>query len=183
MPTDPPRTRLPPDPAGGPRRDPEGALPPDPAGGPRRDPEGGLRPDPAGPALAEALVAVGDRWALLLVATLLDGPLRFGELQERLSGIAPNVLSQRLRHLQEHGLIAAEPYSERPPRFVYELTAPGHELADPLRLLADWGARHGESDPPRHATCGSALEVVWYCPTCSEAVFTSDPEQEETHFA
>ena len=58
------------------------------------------------PALAEALAAVGDRWTLLLIAALLEGPLRFGELQERLPGIAPNVLSQRLRHLQqnlEHG--------------------------------------------------------------------------------
>ena len=47
--------------------------------------------------LADALASVGDRWTLLIVATLLDGPRRFGELQKELDGIAPNVLSSRLR--------------------------------------------------------------------------------------
>jgi DNA-binding HxlR family transcriptional regulator len=115
---------------------------------------------------------------MLLVATLLEGPLRFGELQERLPGIAPNVLSQRLRHLQEHGLLLAEPYSERPPRFVYELTANANELADPLRMLAGWANRHAEAEPRRHAVCGSAMEVVWYCPTCREPVLEEEDEGE-----
>ena len=53
--------------------------------------------DRARSALADALAAVGDRWTLLLVAALLDGPRRFGELQEEVAGIAPNVLTQRLR--------------------------------------------------------------------------------------
>ena len=68
--------------------------------------------------LAAALRSVGDRWTLLLVEALLDGPLRFGDLQERLEGIAPNVLSERLRRLEREGLVLAEPYSERPRRFV-----------------------------------------------------------------
>jgi DNA-binding HxlR family transcriptional regulator len=127
-------------------------------------------------ALGEALAAVGDRWTLLLIAALLEGPLRFGELEERLPGIAPNVLSQRLRHLQERGLVLAEPYSERPRRFVYELTARAHELAEPLRLLADWAEHQGEAVTRRHASCGSPLELVWYCPTCREPV--NDPADE-----
>src|SRR5881275_1739072 len=99
--------------------------------------------------LAAALDSVGDRWTLLLVEALLDGPRRFGDLEEGLQGIAPNVLSQRLRRLEGEGLAIADPYSERPPRFVYELTAAGRELAGALRLLADWGARHREgADPP-----------------------------------
>jgi DNA-binding HxlR family transcriptional regulator len=121
--------------------------------------------------LDHALEAVGDRWTLLLVAALLDGPRRFGDLQEEVGGIAPNVLTQRLRHLEREGLVSAEPYSERPPRFVYELAAPGRELAGALRLLADWGARHAdESEGLRHAACGTELEARWYCGTCDRAV-------------
>jgi DNA-binding HxlR family transcriptional regulator len=118
-------------------------------------------------ALGEALSAVGDRWTLLLIAALLDGPRRFGDLEGDLGGIAPNVLIARLRRLEAEGLVLAEPYSERPPRHVYELTAAGRGLAGALRLLADWGARHGEDAAgPRHAACGTPLEAVWWCPTC-----------------
>ena len=93
--------------------------------------------------LADALERVGDRWTLLVVAALLDGPKRFNELQDELDGIAPNVLSSRLKALTEQALIVAQPYSERPPRFAYELSESGRELAGALRLLADWGARSG----------------------------------------
>jgi DNA-binding HxlR family transcriptional regulator len=101
----------------------------------------------------------------------LDGPRRFGDLQQSVPGIAPNVLSQRLRRLEGEGLVLAQPYSERPERFVYELTASGHELAGALRLLADWGARHREGgEPPRHDACGTPVEVRWWCPTCERPV-------------
>ncbi len=121
--------------------------------------------------LAAALDSVGDRWTLLLVEALLDGARRFGDLQEELAGIAPNVLTQRLRKLEREGLVLAEPYSLRPPRFVYELTASGRELADALRLLADWGARHREGgEAPRHAACGTQVEMRWWCPTCERPV-------------
>src|SRR5256885_632434 len=83
--------------------------------------------------LSAALERVGDRWTLLLVEALLDGPRRFGDLQEALPGIAPNILSQRLRHLERETLLVARPYSHRPPRFAYELTEAGAELAGALR--------------------------------------------------
>ena len=84
-----------------------------------------------------------------LIAALLDGPRRFGELQEEVGGIAPNVLTQRLRQLERNALVVARPYSERPPRFVYELSAAGQELAGALRLIAGWGARNaGRGRPP-----------------------------------
>src|SRR4051794_36753896 len=76
-------------------------------------------------ALDRALSAVGDRWTLLVVAALLDGPLRFGDLQEAVPAIATNVLTQRLRALQEEGLVSAEPYPPRPARYSYELSASG----------------------------------------------------------
>jgi DNA-binding HxlR family transcriptional regulator len=138
--------------------------------------------DPARSALADALQAVGDRWTLLLIAALLDGPRRFGELQEEVEGIAPNVLTQRIRQLERNALVIARPYSERPPRFVYELSAAGRELAGALRLLAGWGARNAEeAAPPRHAVCGTPMEARWWCPTCERPV--SDDEGEELHFA
>jgi DNA-binding HxlR family transcriptional regulator len=120
--------------------------------------------------LADALARVGDRWTLLVVAALLDGERRFNELQEELDGIAPNVLSARLKLLAEQALIVSRPYSERPPRFVYELTESGRELAGALRLLADWGARSGAGEPLRHAACGTALEARWWCPSCEQGV-------------
>ncbi len=133
-------------------------------------------------ALADALAAVGDRWTLLVVAALLERPRRFGELQDDVHGIAPNVLSQRLRQLERSALVVARPYSERPPRFVYELSAAGRELAGALRLLAGWGARNAEgATAPRHAVCGTPMEARWWCPTCERPV--SDDEGEELHFA
>jgi DNA-binding HxlR family transcriptional regulator len=131
--------------------------------------------------LAEALAAVGDRWTLLVVEALLDGPTRFNDLQDAIAGIAPNILSERLRRLEREGLAVAQPYSERPPRYVYELTTSGTELAGALRLLADWGARHSGAEPVRHDACGTPLEARWYCPTCDQSV--EDPAEAGVHFA
>jgi len=124
--------------------------------------------------LAVALDRVGDRWSLLLVEALLDGSRRFNELGDSLPGIAPSILTDRLRRLEREGIVRATPYSKRPPRMEYSLTAEGHDLASALRLLADWGARHvdreGGHEPLRHATCGTPLEARWYCPTCTTVV-------------
>ncbi len=124
-----------------------------------------------GSPLEDALALVGDRWTLLVVAALLDGPCRFGELEDRVAGIAPNILTHRLRHLEREALVVARPYSERPPRAVYELSERGRELAGTLRLLAEWGARGGEdAEPLRHAACGTPLEARWWCGTCGDVV-------------
>jgi DNA-binding HxlR family transcriptional regulator len=120
--------------------------------------------------LAAALDVVGDRWTMLVVEALLDGPRRFGDLQDAVPGIAPNILSTRLRQLEAQTLVVATPYCERPLRVVYELSAGACELAAPLRLLADWGARHRDADGPRHAACGTPLEARLWCPTCEAPV-------------
>lgn len=121
--------------------------------------------------LEAALDRVGDRWSLLMVEALLDGPRRFGELTETLSGIAPNILTDRLRRLERAGIVRSTPYQERPTRLAYDLTADGRDLASALRLLADWGGRGGtDAEPLRHLTCGTALEARWFCPTCATAV-------------
>ena len=156
--------------------DPSGAA--DSRAGDARDPDRGAR---GASSLAAALDSVGDRWTLLLIEALLEGPRRFGDLQAELGGIAPNVLSGRLRRLESEGLVVAEPYSERPQRFVYELTAAGRELAGALLLLADWGARHrGGAEGPRHVVCGSPVEARWWCPVCERSV--GDDEAADVHF-
>lgn len=132
------------------------------------------RPAPVS-ALAAALEQVGDRWSLLLVEALLEAPRRFSELRADVGGIAPNILTERLRRLETDGLIRSTPYSTRPLRLEYGLTADGRDLAGALRLLADWGARHGASggethEPLRHAACGTPLEARWFCPTCGLAM-------------
>jgi DNA-binding HxlR family transcriptional regulator len=155
---------------------------PEPAFARERDDAAGGPGDPARSALADALATVGDRWTLLVVAALLDGPRRFGELQADVGGIAPNVLTGRLRQLERNALVVARAYSERPPRFVYELSAAGLELAGVLRLLAGWGARNAEQGAaPRHSVCGTPMEARWWCPTCERPV--ADDEGEELHFA
>jgi DNA-binding HxlR family transcriptional regulator len=151
------------------------------ASAPRRRRAPGPPPAPVSP-LDEALRRVGDRWTLLVVESLLAGPLRFGELLEQLDGLAPNILSRRLKDLESEGLISASPYSQRPYRVAYSLTAPGSELAGALRLLAQWGAHRGAAGaaPLHHATCGTAVEARWWCPTCGRDV--SDDEAPELHF-
>jgi DNA-binding HxlR family transcriptional regulator len=125
-------------------------------------------------ALEAALDRVGDRWSLLVVDALLEGPRRFGELREALPGIAPNILTDRLRRLERERILVARPYSTRPPRMEYRLTGDGRDLASALRLLADWGSRRTGGEPLRHDRCGTAIEARWFCPTCTVAV--SDAE-------
>jgi DNA-binding HxlR family transcriptional regulator len=132
--------------------------------------------------LAEALSRVGDRWTLLVVEALLPGPRRFNDLLSQIPGIAANILSDRLKRLERDGLLVARPYSQRPPRAAYQLTAEGTELAGALRLLAHWGSRHTtQADPPRHPACGTPIEVRWYCPTCDQLV-DHEPGHPQVHF-
>jgi DNA-binding HxlR family transcriptional regulator len=128
--------------------------------------------------LDAAMAAVGDRWTLLVVDALLDGPRRFSELQEAIPKVAPNVLTARLRRLEEQGLVAGARYSDRPPRVEYRVTEAGRELAGALRLLSRWGARDGggEVEGPHHRSCGTPLEARWYCPTCARV--TDQPDDD-----
>ena len=128
--------------------------------------------------LGAALDRVGDRWSLQVVEALLAGPLRYSDLSASVAGIAPNILADRLRRLERAGILVGSPYSQRPVRLEYALTADGRELAGALRLLADWGSRRagGEGEPLRHAACGTPLEARWHCPTCGRVVDDAEPD-------
>ena len=113
-----------------------------------------------------------------MVAALLDGPRRFNELQEELEGIAPNVLSARLKapdRAGARGRRSRTPSARRASS--YELSESGRELAGALRLLADWGARAGGRRAATARACGTALEARWWCPACE--VVVDDPDDGE----
>jgi DNA-binding HxlR family transcriptional regulator len=119
------------------------------------------------PALRDAVGRIGDRWSLLLVQALLEGPRRWRDLHDAIPGIAPNVLADRLRRLEREGVVTTAPYTTRPPRLAYDLTEDGRALAGVLRLLAAWGGQ-APGGPPHHF-CGTPTEVRWFCPTCGTA--------------
>ena len=133
---------------------------------------------PASNALSGALDRVGDRWSLLVVDALMDEPRRFADLQADLPDIATNVLTQRLRRLEEDGILMAVPYSRRPVRYSYALTESGRDLGSAMRLLAQWSADHGggEAQAPTHDDCGTPLVARWWCPTCERLSEGEPPE-------
>ena len=125
--------------------------------------------------LADALQRVGDRWSLLVIDALMASPMRFNDLSRSVDGIAPNILTERLRRLERAGVVSTEPYSERPLRHEYRLVGEGQELAGVLRLLATWGGgSDAGADALYHDACGTAIEPRWYCPTCASFVEEGD---------
>ena len=89
-----------------------------------------------------ALDLVGDKWTLLVVRDLIRGRKTYGELADSPEGIPTNILADRLRRLEESGLIEAVPYQERPVRYAYALTEKGGELREVLTAVARWGRKH-----------------------------------------
>lgn len=121
--------------------------------------------------VAKSLEVIGDRWTLLVVRDLLGGSHRFQDLQQGLPGIAPNILSDRLKLMEQHGLVLRRFYSDHPPRAEYELTDRGRELGKIVGALAAWGSRHvHKSSALVHEACGHPVELKYYCPHCATRV-------------
>ncbi|MBL7494486.1 helix-turn-helix transcriptional regulator [Frankia sp. AgB1.9] len=95
-----------------------------------------------GRAIRRILDRIGDKWALLIVATLHDQRLRFTQLQQHIPGISQRMLSLTLRHLERDGLISRTVFAEVPPRVEYELTPMGRTLIEPALSLAEWAVEH-----------------------------------------
>ncbi len=91
--------------------------------------------------VAHALDLVGERWSLLVIRELAHGPLRYSDLDERLTGCSTNVLASRLRGLEAAGLVARRRLPPPAASTVYELTDAGNGLRPVLAALAHWGAR------------------------------------------
>jgi DNA-binding HxlR family transcriptional regulator len=97
---------------------------------------------PPGGAVREVLDRIGDKWSLLVIGALRDGPMRFGALAETVEGISQRMLTLTLKHLVEDGLVDRTAYAEVPPRVEYELTELGRTLLPLVMSLAKWAMAH-----------------------------------------
>jgi DNA-binding HxlR family transcriptional regulator len=97
--------------------------------------------------LAYALDIVGERWTLLIVRELIAGPRRFTDLLEGLPGISTNLLSERLKQLEQQGLLRRRTLAPPAASRVYELTAVGQALEQTLQELDNWGSQFEAASP------------------------------------
>jgi DNA-binding HxlR family transcriptional regulator len=99
-------------------------------------------PDSACPAAREVLNRVGDKWSILIIALLRDGPRRFSELRRSIEGISQRMLTLTLRDLERDGLVTRKVFPTVPPRVDYALTELGRTLLEPVLALAAWADRN-----------------------------------------
>ncbi len=127
--------------------------------------------------LAQCLEVVGEWWTLLIVRDALFGVTRFDDFRARL-GIARNVLTQRLEHLVEHGVLSKEPYQDNPVRHDYRLTPKGRSLWLVVAAMRQWGDEWAAPDGPpvqmRHTGCGHLATVEPVCSECGEHIAPPD---------
>jgi DNA-binding HxlR family transcriptional regulator len=122
--------------------------------------------------VADALAVVGDRYSLLIVREIGYGYRRFQQLAG-FTGAPRDVLSSRLRRLEEIGVIERRLYSERPERYEYHLTSGGEELRPIVLALKEWGDRRCEAgmEPVVFAhSCGAEFHPLTVCAACREPV-------------
>ena len=122
--------------------------------------------------VARALSVVGDRWTLLVLRDCFLGLRRFDEFQASL-GLSSHLLSTRLAMLVDEDILERRPYSERPARHEYRLTAKGRDLYPVIGSLLRWGDRWmaGAEGPPFalvHEDCGHASDPTLSCSACGE---------------
>ncbi|MFD8221751.1 winged helix-turn-helix transcriptional regulator [Streptomyces sp. NPDC059697] len=99
----------------------------------------------------DTLDRIGDKWSVLVIGILSQGPLRFGTLHHRVPGVSQRMLTLTLRHLERDGIVTRTAYAEVPPRVEYELTALGESLRGVVHALAQWVTdHHGEIETARH---------------------------------
>ena len=106
------------------------ALPPDPHA------DGSCR------AVASVLARVGDKWSVLVIMMLIDGPVRFNELKRKIGGISQRMLTLTLRGLERDGLVTRTVFPTIPPRVDYELTKLGRSLLEPVSGLGLWARQN-----------------------------------------
>ena len=90
----------------------------------------------------EVLSRIGDKWSILVVAILRDGPMRFNDLRRSIDGVSQRMLTLTLRSLERDGLVTRTVTPTTPPRVDYRLTRLGRTLLDPIMALADWAAKN-----------------------------------------
>jgi DNA-binding HxlR family transcriptional regulator len=92
--------------------------------------------------VARTLDVLGERWTILILRDLLRGKNRFRDLEKSLAGISPNLLADRLKGLEEAGMVERHFYSDHPPRAEYRLTEKGKDFGAVVRAMYAWGEKH-----------------------------------------
>ncbi|BFM13948.1 helix-turn-helix domain-containing protein [Maricurvus nonylphenolicus] len=92
--------------------------------------------------IRNVVAQIGDKWSVLILFALVDGPDRFNSLKSRVVGISQRMLTQTLRDLEREGYVDRTVYPEVPVRVEYELTAMGKDLVKPLYQLVSWAETH-----------------------------------------
>jgi DNA-binding HxlR family transcriptional regulator len=128
--------------------------------------------------LARALELIGDWWTPLVLRDLFLGVSRFDALAEDL-GVSRNLLTRRLKALEENGVIERRAYQERPPRFEYVLTEAGRDLVPILMALTAWGDRWAQPEQGapilfRHKSCGCQFQPRLVCSACGKGFGADD---------
>ena len=93
-------------------------------------------------AVSDVLARIGDKWSVLVVSRLGNGPLRFNELRRAIGGISQRMLTLTLRGLERDGLVTRTVFPTIPPRVDYELTPLGQSLRCPIDALGEWAFAH-----------------------------------------
>ena len=125
--------------------------------------------------MSDVLARIGDKWSVLVVTRLGNGPLRFNELRRAIGGISQRMLTLTLRGLERDGLVTRTVFPTIPPRVDYALTPLGRDLLDPVSALGAWAIRNqekiavarerfdggaGENRPQRRRPSGSPAGLV-----------------------
>jgi DNA-binding HxlR family transcriptional regulator len=91
--------------------------------------------------VARTAQIISGKWTLLIIRDLASGVKRFNQLERSLHGISPKTLSERLRVLEEEGIISRQTFAEVPPRVEYSLTEKGHDLVGVVECMRCYGKR------------------------------------------
>ncbi|MFF0339290.1 winged helix-turn-helix transcriptional regulator [Kribbella sp. NPDC004875] len=127
--------------------------------------------------IARTLDVIGEPWSPLILRDIWVGLSRFEQIQADL-GISRKVLTERLNHLVDRGVVERRPYDQRP-RYEYVLTEKGRELTDVLMVMVAWGDKWlaGPAGPPvlyRHHACGEISHVDLSCAHCGKPMHSED---------
>lgn len=126
--------------------------------------------------IAQTLNIIGDKWTLLILRQIMLGYDTYTEIFDRLEGIPSNLLSDRLKCLEEDELITSQLYQAHPPRYNYLLTKSGKDLTDVFNSIILWGERNLKKCHKKltHSECGHKVEQTYYCPQCDRTISCDD---------
>ncbi|MEG0423092.1 MAG: winged helix-turn-helix transcriptional regulator [Erysipelotrichaceae bacterium] len=128
--------------------------------------------------IAQTLNMIGDKWTLLILHEIASGKQTYKELQESLAHIPTNLLSTRLKTLEEDHLIQCELYQNHPPRYAYSLSDSGKDLEDIFNAIILWGEKHVNTCHKQlvHKQCKHPISMKYYCKECNTYIESDEIE-------